>query len=68
LSESLVAELYNALDMAAVGLSSNQRDNGLAGDLRKLAEKVAQGGGDAITLRPRAALVDTLKAIATELH
>ena len=68
LSESLVAELYSALDMAAVGLSSNQRDNGLAGDLRKLAEKVAQGGGDAITLRPRAALVDTLKAIATELH
>jgi hypothetical protein len=54
--------------MAAVGLISNQRDKGLMQDLQGLAEKVAQDGGDAITLRRRAALVDTLKAIATELR
>jgi len=68
LSESVVADLYNALDIAAVELLSNRRDKGVAGDLEALALSVAEDGGDAITIRRRAALADTLNGIAAELH
>jgi len=68
LSESLVADLYTALDLAAVELQSASRDKGLAGDLEGLANTVVQDGGNAIALRRRGALADTLNGIAASLR
>jgi len=68
LSESMVAELYNALDLSAVELQRDGSDRGLAGELEALAEKVTDDGGDASSLRSRTALADTLNGIAAALR
>jgi len=68
LSESMVADLYNALDVSAVELQTNASNKGLAGELDRLAEKVANEGGNASTLRSRTALASTLNGIAAALR
>jgi len=68
LSESQIADLHTALDLAAAELQSDSRDKGLARDLEALAKKVAKDGGGAIALRQRAALADTLNGIAASLR
>ena len=68
LSESMVADLYNALDLSAVELQTNASDKGLAGELEALSKKVAKDSGDASTLRSRMALASTLNGIAAALR
>jgi len=68
LPESLVGELYTALDIAAVELQSNARSKGAAGDLEALAGKLLDDGGSASTHRSRTALAETLNGIAAALR
>jgi len=68
LSESMVADLYTALDLSAIELQRGARDKRLAGDLETLAASVSIDGGDAVALRQRAALADTLNGIAAALR
>jgi len=68
LSESQVADLYTALDLSAVELQSDNRNKALAGDLEVLAASVSKDGGDAVVIRQRAALADTLNGIAAALR
>jgi hypothetical protein len=68
LSESQVADLYTALDLSAVQLQSDNRDKSLAGDLEELAKALSKDGGDAVVLRQRTALADTLNGIAAALR
>jgi len=68
LSESLVSDLYTALDMSAVELQSNNRDKGLANKIEALAKKVAVDGDHASAHRSRMALAETLTGIAVALR
>ena len=68
LSESLVSDLYTALDMSAVELQSNSRDKGLASEIEALAKKVAVDGDHASAHRSRMALAETLTGIAAALR
>jgi hypothetical protein len=68
LSESQVAELYTALDLSAVQLQTDTLDKSLAGDLEDLAASVSKDGSDAVVIRQRAALADTLNGIAAALR
>jgi uncharacterized protein (DUF305 family) len=67
LPDSLVADLGAALDSAAAQLDEGQPDRKLAGKLKSLAKKVGKDG-DAITIRQRAGLANTLNGIATALR
>jgi uncharacterized protein (DUF305 family) len=68
LSESLVVDLNDALDHSASLLQSGGSDRKLAGQLKSLADAVAERDGDAITTRQRAGLVETLSGIADGLR
>jgi hypothetical protein len=68
LSESLVADLNDALDHSASLLQNGGSDRKLAGQLKSLADAVAERDGDAITTRQRAGLVETLSGIADGLR
>jgi len=68
LSESVVAELAEALDAAASLLQDGGNNGDLAASLESLAAALDAGDGDAITMRQRAGLAETLGGIADSLR
>ncbi len=69
LSESLAADLAEALDRSAVQLRGGARDEDLAGGLQSLAAALAEEGkGDAVAKQRRAALGETLRGIGSRLR
>ena len=68
LSESLVADLVEALDRSASQLEKGARDRSLAARLKSMSKSLKDESGDAITKKRRAALADTLKGIAARLR
>ena len=68
LSEAFIAGLNDTLDRAAMQIQVGDDDKKLATDLQALAEAVAEEGGDAITIRRRAGLAETLNGIAAGLR
>ena len=69
LSESLAADLAEALDRSAARLEEGTRDEELAAGLESLAAALAEGaGGDVIAERRRTALGEILSGIAARLR
>ena len=68
LSATLVADVRMALDRADTQLQEGVRDKPLATRLKSLAKDVSKGGGDATTMKRRAALAETLNGIAVRLR
>ena len=67
LSGSLISDLKAALDRSESGLTVGGPNPELAASLESLATAVAEGGGNAVTIRRRKALADTLMGIAERL-
>ena len=67
LSDSLMADLNAALDRSESPLAGGGRDAEVATSLKSLATAVGEGGGNAITIKRRNALADTLIGIADRL-
>ncbi|MGB5625778.1 MAG: hypothetical protein WBM61_08610 [Woeseiaceae bacterium] len=68
LSESLVADLTEALDRSSTQLKDGARDRSLAARLKSLSKSLKDDSGDATTKKRRAALAETLKGIAARLR
>ncbi len=68
LPESLAADLSAALDGSQSRLENGRGDEALATTLDSLAESLAEGEGDAIASKRRAALGETLSGIAARLR
>ena len=67
LSDSLLDDLNAALDRSDSQLAGGGRDAKLDASLKSLATAVGEGGGNAITMKRRNALADTLIGIAERL-
>ena len=67
-SESLAAEVAEALDRSAAMLADGGRDEELAGGLQSLASALGEAGGDGVAEMRRAALAETLGGIAARLR
>ena len=67
LSGSLLSDLKAALDRSESGLTAGGQNQELAASLQSLATAVGEGGGNAVTLKRRKALADTLIGIAERL-
>ena len=57
-----------ALDLAAAELSAGTSDEKLAARMTSLAQSFSRGGGDAITVRRKNGLAETLNALAARLQ
>jgi hypothetical protein len=68
LSDSMAANLAAALDRSAIRLQSGTPDADLAGRLESLAAALDGKRGDAITIRRRSGLAETLSGIAAGLR
>ena len=68
LSDAQVADLTAALDRSASQLDARAPDEALAAELESLAAVVDDDSGDAITIRRRAGLAETLSGIAGRLR
>ncbi|RLA31169.1 MAG: DUF305 domain-containing protein [Gammaproteobacteria bacterium] len=68
LSSSLVADLNTALERSAAQLGNGASDKDLADSLEKLSMGLGETGGDATSTKRRAALAETLRAIAARLR
>ena len=67
LPDSLMADLNAALDHSESQLEGDGRDTEVTASLESLATTVREGGGNAITVKRRNALADTLIGIADRL-
>jgi len=67
-SASVASDLSVALDASVAKLAEGDSDSGLAATLVKLAGSVEVADGDAITIKRRAALGETLHGIAARLR
>ena len=67
LSGSLISDLKAALDRSESGLTAGGPNPELAASLESLATAVGEGGGNAVTIKRRKALADTLIGIADRL-
>ena len=67
LSGSLISDLKAALDRSESGLTAGGPNPELAASLESLATAVGEGGGNAVTIKRRKALADTLMGIADRL-
>ena len=67
LSGSLISDLKAALDRSESGLTAGGPNPELAASLQSLATAVGEGGGNAVTIKRRKALADTLMGIADRL-
>ena len=56
------------LDLAAPALAAGTRDRGLAARMTSLAQDFSRGGGDAITVKRKNGLAETLNALAARLQ
>ena len=68
LSQSLLADLNNALERSATKFESGASDEDLAKNLEMLSMALNDIGGDAITNKRRAGLSKTLNGIAARLR
>ncbi len=68
LSESSMSDLNAALDQAASRLGDGGRDRNLAVRLESLSANLAADDGDAMTIKRRTALAETLDGIAARLR
>lgn len=68
LSAAAVSDLSAALDRSASQLEDGARDEGLVSSLESLAVALDEDGGDAITIKRRAGLAETLNGIAARLR
>ncbi len=67
LSGSLLSDLKAALDRSESGLTAGGPNPELAASLESLATAVGEGGGNAVTIKRRKALAETLMGIAERL-
>jgi hypothetical protein len=68
LTATTLASLYAVLEDSANRLEDGRRDRDLSFRLGSLVAAVGEGGGDAITMKRRAALAETLNGIAARLR
>lgn len=68
LSDSLAADLTEALERAATRLQEGVRDADLAGRLESLAAELVDNQGSELRKKRKAALSETVKGIATRLR
>ena len=68
LSDAQVADFSAVLDRSASQLDARAPDEALAAELESLAAAVDDDSGDAITIRRRAGLAETLSGIAARLR
>ncbi len=68
LSTSFVADLAAVLDHSALRLEEGARDEDLAARLESLSVALEEGSGDAIAIKRRVALAETLSGIAARLR
>jgi hypothetical protein len=68
LSQMMIADLNAALERSAVQLDNGGSDAELAESLESLAMAINKVGGDAVTMKRRAALSETLGGIAARLR
>jgi len=61
-------EVSGALDLVAPALSAGTKDSRLAEQLAALAQSVSRGGGDAITVKRKKGLADTLTGLSARLR
>ncbi len=67
LSGSLISDLKAALDRSESGLTAGGPNPELAASLESLATAVGEGGGNAVTIKRRKALANTLMGISDRL-
>jgi hypothetical protein len=60
-------EISGALDLVAPQLAAGSKDQRMAERLAALAQGVSRGGGDAITLKRKKGLADTLTGLSARL-
>ncbi len=68
LSVSEKSDLADALDRSAAELESGDRNRGLSRELQSLAKSVAREDGNAMDVKRRAGLAETLNGIAARLR
>ncbi|MBT8092488.1 MAG: DUF305 domain-containing protein [Gammaproteobacteria bacterium] len=67
LPASFANDVAAALNDATTRINDGARDKALARKLRSLATTLREGGGDAVTLKRKATLAETMSAIAARL-
>jgi len=68
ISAALAKDVTLALTFASMQLQSGERSEGLSVDLERLLERVQDDNGDAIAMRQKAGLAETLSGIAAQLR
>jgi hypothetical protein len=68
LPSSVIEDVGEALDVAATRLENGASDRRLAARLESLARMLGQDGGDAVTLKRRSGLAETLNGLAARLR
>jgi uncharacterized protein (DUF305 family) len=68
LSTAAIEDVSGALDLAAASLARGGDDAGLAARLESLARSLEQSSGDAIALKRKAGLAETLNGLAARLR
>ncbi len=68
LSTAVVENLVRALDLAESRLEDRRSDSGLAARLESLAITLNDSAGDAVNLKRRAGLAETLNGLAARLR
>jgi uncharacterized protein (DUF305 family) len=68
ISEMMAKDMSLVLEMAVAHLDSGEKNEGLLTDLDLLVKVMQGDGGDAIAMRQKAGLAETLSGIATQLR
>ncbi|HET7607043.1 MAG TPA: DUF305 domain-containing protein, partial [Gammaproteobacteria bacterium] len=67
-SAATLDEISGALDLVAPQLTAGGKDVRLAERLTSLAQSVSRGGGDALTIKRKKGLADTLTGLSARLR